>query len=143
MAALSKTPPAEVLHTPPRAPLLLGSDFTGYGTDSLACYYLGLSYKVVFVAETNALEDALRKALEDHVTGNKPGEARRCPDEAHQERSGLRRIHARACWCPFFCLKLFQIPVACLLPCMLHLALNHLKIHAVDYYNDHLFYQLR
>ena len=70
--ALSKAPPAEVMHTPPRAPIRLGSDFTGYGTDSLACHYLGLNYKVVFVAERSAEKDVLRKALETNVTGKSP-----------------------------------------------------------------------
>jgi hypothetical protein len=72
MAELSRTPAAAVLDKPPLAPIRLGSDFTGYGTDSLACHYLGLNYRVAFVAERSADKDVLRKALEDHVTCKTP-----------------------------------------------------------------------
>ena len=70
--ALAKIPAADVLYKPPFEPLRLGSDFTGYGTDSLACHYLGLSYKVVFLAEKSVEKDVLRTALETHVTGKTP-----------------------------------------------------------------------
>ena len=53
----STTPAARVLQTPPLGPIWLGSDFTGYGTDSLACHYLGLNYEVPFVAEKSAEKD--------------------------------------------------------------------------------------
>ena len=88
VAALSrKTPAAEVLNTPPHAPIRLGSDFTGYGTDSLACHYLGLNYTVAFVAEKSAVKETLRKALQDHVTCKTPkvkyGDVRRrCTKDA-------------------------------------------------------------
>lgn len=68
----SKTPEAEVLHTTPQHPIRLGSDFTGYGTDSLAFHYLGLQYQVVFVAEKSIEKDILRAALEKNVTHKKP-----------------------------------------------------------------------
>jgi hypothetical protein len=59
----SQTPMPEVLRRPPGQPIRLGSDFTGYGTDSLACHYLGVNYKVAFVAERSSVKDTLRMAL--------------------------------------------------------------------------------
>ena len=68
----SQTPLPAVLTRPPSTPISLGSDFTGYGTDSLACHYLGVNYTVAFVAERSSVKDALRMALEEHVTHKKP-----------------------------------------------------------------------
>jgi hypothetical protein len=34
------------------------------GTDSLACHYLGVNYKVAFVTEKTSVKDALRIVLE-------------------------------------------------------------------------------
>ena len=59
-----QTPVPKVLRRPPSAPIRLGSDFIGYGTDSLACHYLGVNYKVAFVAERSSVKDTLRLALE-------------------------------------------------------------------------------
>ena len=58
MALLFGTVP-EVLRTPPSEPVRLGSDFIGYGTDRLACHYLGVNYKVAFVAERSSVKDTL------------------------------------------------------------------------------------
>lgn len=69
---LSRTPAAEVLHTAPIGHIRLGSDFTGYGTDSLAFHYLGLRYETVFVAESSGEKDILRAALEKNVTLKEP-----------------------------------------------------------------------
>ena len=68
----AQTPVPEVLRRPPSEPFRLGSDFTGYGTDSLACHYLGVNYTVAFVAERSEVKDTLRRALEHHVTFKKP-----------------------------------------------------------------------
>ena len=68
----ARTPLAEVLHAPPSDHIRLGSDFTGYGTDSLAFHYLGVPYKVAFVAESNHEKDILRAALEKHITSKEP-----------------------------------------------------------------------
>jgi DNA (cytosine-5)-methyltransferase 1 len=68
----AKTTAAEVLHTAPHHHIRLGSDFTGYGTDSLAFHYLGLMYKAVFVPEWNPEKDLLRVALEKNVAHKEP-----------------------------------------------------------------------
>jgi site-specific DNA-cytosine methylase len=68
----AKTPAAEVLHTAPTDPIRLGSDFTGYGTDSLAFHFLGLQYESVFVAESSHEKDILRVALEKNITQKEP-----------------------------------------------------------------------
>ena len=61
----SQTPMPEVLRRPPGQPIRWGSDFTGYGTDNLACHYLGVNYQVAFVAERSSVKDTLRMALEN------------------------------------------------------------------------------
>lgn len=72
LAQLTKASRAEVLQTPPSGPIRLGSDFTGYGTDSLACHFLAVPYEVAFVAEKSLEKDTLRTALEAHVTHKAP-----------------------------------------------------------------------
>lgn len=68
----AETPAVEVLGTAPTHHIRLGSDFTGYGTDSLAFHYLGLPYESVFVAEASLEKDTLRAALEKNITSKEP-----------------------------------------------------------------------
>jgi hypothetical protein len=58
-----QTPVPETLMRPPSEPIRLGSDIAGYGTESLACHYLGVNYKVAFVAERSSVKDTLRMTL--------------------------------------------------------------------------------
>ena len=37
-----QTPVPELLKRPPSGPIRLGSEFSGYGSDNLACHYLGV-----------------------------------------------------------------------------------------------------
>ena len=69
-----QTPAPEILKRPHRGPIRLGLHFTGYGTDSLACHYLGVNYKVaLFTEQSSAKKDTLRVALEKkHPTHKKP-----------------------------------------------------------------------
>ena len=69
----SQTPVPEVLRRPLGQPIRLGSDFIGYGTDSLACHYLGVNYQVAFVAERSSVKDTLRMALESMSPTRNPG----------------------------------------------------------------------
>ena len=64
----SQTPVPEVVRRPSGQPIRLGSDFTGYGTDNLACHYLGVNYQVAFVAERSSVKDTLRMALEKNMS---------------------------------------------------------------------------
>ena len=52
-----QTPVPELLKRPPSGPIRLGSYCTGYGTDSLARYFLGVNYKVAFVTENSSVKD--------------------------------------------------------------------------------------
>ena len=73
MAQLAlQTPMPELLKRPPIGPMRLGSDVTGYGTDNLACHYLGVHYKVAFVTEKSSVKDTLRIAMENTVAHKKP-----------------------------------------------------------------------
>ena len=62
----------EILKRPPSEPIRLGSDVTGFGTDSLACHYLGIHYKIAFVTEKCSVKDTLRIDIESNVTHKKP-----------------------------------------------------------------------
>ena len=86
----SQTPVPEVLRRPPGQPIRLGSDFTGYGTDNLACHYLGVNYQVAFVAERSSVKDTLRMALENMSPTRNPWLC------ILMSGSGRPRMHPRA-----------------------------------------------
>ncbi|MFM7989739.1 MAG: DNA cytosine methyltransferase, partial [Candidatus Fonsibacter sp.] len=66
MAQLAlQTPVPAIFERPPNGPIRLGSELTGYGTDNLACHYLGVHYKVASVTEKSSLKGTLRIAMED------------------------------------------------------------------------------
>ena len=65
-------PVPEILKRPPSEPIRLGSDVTVFGTESLACHYLGIHYKIAFVTEKCSVKDTLRIDIESNVTHKKP-----------------------------------------------------------------------